>query len=80
MFYTHYNKKSGNQPNSPHFTHPIEFAVTHNQGRSATTLLEKGNRFMISDKFIWMDHGREVGKQLPRNRVGLDLPMAPMAF
>ncbi|CAD7936774.1 unnamed protein product [Amoebophrya sp. A25] len=53
VFYTHYSKKSGNQPNSPHYTHPIDFSVTHNQGRSSTTLLSKGNRFMISDKFIF---------------------------
>ncbi|CAD7949928.1 unnamed protein product [Amoebophrya sp. A120] len=53
VYFTHYNKKSGNQPNTPHFTHPIEFSVTHNQGKTSTTLLEKGNRFMISDKYIF---------------------------
>jgi len=63
IYFTHFRTKTGDQPKLYVWTESVDFAYTLNSGRKITTLVQKGNKFLISNGFVFVAKLKDQAKQ-----------------
>eukprot|EP01068_Selenidium_serpulae_P014006 Selendium_serpulae@DN6037_c0_g1_i2.p1 len=72
IYFTHHRTKSGDQPRYGGWSKSVDFVRTSDFGSSMQVLVEKGNKFLVSNGFIFVARLEDVEKQTVRLAVSDD--------
>lgn len=72
IYFTHYKNPKGEQPRSGGWSKFVDFSVTYDGGKSSKVLVAKGNKFLVSNGFIFVAKLDDPVKQTVRMLVCSD--------
>mmetsp|Transcript_5993 Transcript_5993/g.13214 ORF Transcript_5993/g.13214 Transcript_5993/m.13214 type:complete len:851 (-) Transcript_5993:201-2753(-) len=72
IYFTHFRQKSGDQPKLTLWSQLVDFAYTDDVGGRTTKLIYKGNKFLISNNYIFVAKLKDSGTQTVNLMVSSD--------
>ncbi|CAE7329343.1 VPS10, partial [Symbiodinium sp. CCMP2592] len=72
IYFTHFRKKTGDQPKLYIWSNDVDFAYMEADGRRSTTMVPMGNKFLVSHKFIFVAKVKDVTSQTVNLMVSAD--------
>eukprot|EP00922_Rhytidocystis_sp_ex-Travisia-forbesii_P048724 GHVS01072536.1.p1 GENE.GHVS01072536.1~~GHVS01072536.1.p1 ORF type:complete len:907 (+),score=145.46 GHVS01072536.1:205-2925(+) len=54
IYFTHHNTRQGDQPRAGGWSKSVDFSVSTDLGRNSKVLVERGNKFLVSNGFIFV--------------------------
>mmetsp|Transcript_55401 Transcript_55401/g.129702 ORF Transcript_55401/g.129702 Transcript_55401/m.129702 type:complete len:849 (-) Transcript_55401:182-2728(-) len=63
IYFTHFRKKDGDQPKLTLWSQLVDFSYTDDAGSRTTRLIYKGNKFLISNSYIFVAKLKDAGTQ-----------------
>lgn len=72
IYFTHFRKKTGDQPKLYIWSNDVDFAYMEADGRRSTTMVPMGNKFLVSHKFIFVAKVKDVTTQTVNLMVSAD--------
>eukprot|EP00931_Biecheleriopsis_adriatica_P073112 TRINITY_DN47467_c0_g1_i1.p1 TRINITY_DN47467_c0_g1~~TRINITY_DN47467_c0_g1_i1.p1 ORF type:complete len:878 (+),score=188.59 TRINITY_DN47467_c0_g1_i1:85-2718(+) len=72
IFFTHFRKKTGDQPKLYIWSKDVDFSYLDPGQRRPTTLVEMGNKFLVSNNFIFVAKVKDHTKQTVNLMVSAD--------
>lgn len=72
IYFTHFRKKSGDQPRLSLWSKNVNFARTDDAGSTTTKMIEQGNKFLASNGFIFVAQLKDAESQNVRLLISAD--------
>lgn len=72
IYFTHFRKKSGDQPKLTLWSKNVNFAYTDDAGQRVTKVVERGNKFLVSNGFTFVAQLKEATAQTVKLMISSD--------
>uniref|UniRef100_A0A0G4F4M6 VPS10 domain-containing protein n=1 Tax=Chromera velia CCMP2878 TaxID=1169474 RepID=A0A0G4F4M6_9ALVE len=72
IFYTHHRHKKGDQPRFGGWAKTVDLSYTDNLGKSSTTAVHRGNKFLVSNGYVFVAKLADATKQTVELQVSTD--------